>query len=158
MTEPTPAAASTHDAFAARRLDALLSILPVGVFTIGHDQHIRSINPEAARLTGLDPVAAIGRNCREVLRCAVRGCPAEKNTIGEVDVVQTLPLASNSVDVYYIYGSVLSFYGETAGNCEEAAQIFAELRASPYIDATIEGIIREGEVICAAFARRTPTP
>ncbi|MCC7139729.1 MAG: sigma 54-interacting transcriptional regulator [Planctomycetes bacterium] len=70
MTEPTPAAASTHDAFAARRLDALLSILPVGVFTIGHDQHIRSINPEAARLTGLDPVAAIGRNCREVLRCA----------------------------------------------------------------------------------------
>jgi tetratricopeptide (TPR) repeat protein len=93
-----------------------------------------------------------------VLRCAVRGCPAAENEIGKVDLVETLPLAANSVDVYYIYGSVLSFYGDEDGNCEEAAKIFAQLRASPYMDDIIEGIIQEGEVICAAYSRRTPTP
>ncbi len=89
----------------------------------------------------------------KVLRCAVRGCLAADNEAQEVDVIETLPLAANSVDVYYIYGSVLSFYGETPGYCEEAAAIFAELRASPYHDETIEAIIREGEVICASFSR-----
>ena len=93
-----------------------------------------------------------------VLKCAVRGCPAAENEIGEVDLVRTLPLASNSVDVYYVYGSVLSFYGAEDDNCAEAARVFAELRASPYMDDVIEGIIREGEVICAAYARRTPAP
>jgi tetratricopeptide (TPR) repeat protein len=93
----------------------------------------------------------------KVLRCAVRGCLAADNEIGEVDLVKTLPLAANSLDVYYIYGSVLSFYGNTDGNCGEAAQIFALLRASPFHDDTVEAIIREGEVICASYARQTPT-
>ncbi|MBN1438463.1 MAG: tetratricopeptide repeat protein [Anaerolineales bacterium] len=92
-----------------------------------------------------------------VLRCAIRGCAAEDNEAEGVDVVETLKLEANSVDVYYTYGSVLSFYGATEGNCAEAAAIFAELRASPYYDTTVETIIREGEAICAAFAR-TPTP
>jgi tetratricopeptide (TPR) repeat protein len=91
----------------------------------------------------------------QVLRCAVRGCAAADNEIGEVDVVETLPLAANSVDVYYIYGSVLSFYGNENDNCTEAAQIFALLRASPYHDDVIEAIIREGEVICASYTRKT---
>jgi tetratricopeptide (TPR) repeat protein len=94
----------------------------------------------------------------KVLRCAVRGCLAAENEEQEVDVVIPLPLASNSVDVYYIYGSVLSFYGkDTPENCVEAALIFAELRASPYFDETVDAIIREGEVLCAAYAR-APTP
>jgi tetratricopeptide (TPR) repeat protein len=94
----------------------------------------------------------------KVLRCAVRGCAAADNEIGEVDVVETLPLAANSLDVYYIYGSVLSFYGNESDNCGEAAEIFALLRASAFHDDTVEAIIREGEVICASYARRTPAP
>jgi tetratricopeptide (TPR) repeat protein len=93
----------------------------------------------------------------KVLKCAVRGCTAEENEEQGVEVVETLPLASNSVDVYYVYGSVLSFYGNENDNCAEAAKIFTQLRASAYDDDTVEGIIREGEAICAAFAR-TPTP
>ena len=93
-----------------------------------------------------------------VLRCAVRGCLAADNEEQGVDVVATVELEANSVDIFYTYGSVLSFYGGTdPANCPEAALIFAQLRASPYYDATVEGIIREGEVICASFAR-TPTP
>jgi tetratricopeptide (TPR) repeat protein len=92
----------------------------------------------------------------KVLRCAVRGCLAAENEEQEVEVGPTT-LSAKTVDIYYTYGSVLSFYGNEAGNCEEAAKIFAELRDSPYDDEIVEGIIREGEVICAAFAR-TPTP
>jgi tetratricopeptide (TPR) repeat protein len=94
----------------------------------------------------------------KVLRCAVRGCLAADNEAQSVDVVKTLSLTASSVDVYYVYGSVLSFYGNEGNNCAEAAEIFAELRASPYHNETIESIIREGEVICASFSRQTPTP
>ena len=45
--------------FSGRRLDALLDILPVGVFTIGPDMRIRIMNGEAARLTGIDPRSAV---------------------------------------------------------------------------------------------------
>jgi tetratricopeptide (TPR) repeat protein len=93
----------------------------------------------------------------KVLKCAVRGCTAAENEEQEVDILDPLALESNSVDVYYIYGSVLSFYGNENNNCAEAAAIFAELRASVYYDETVDSIVREGEVICAAFAR-TPTP
>ena len=93
----------------------------------------------------------------KVLKCAVRGCLAADNEEQGVDVLIPLGLAGNSVDVYYIYGSVLSFYGkDTPENCTEAASIFAELRASPYFDETVDTIIREGEVLCASYTR-TPT-
>ena len=93
----------------------------------------------------------------KVLKCAIRGCLAADNEEQGVDVLIPLGLAGNSVDVYYIYGSVLSFYGkDTPGNCTEAASIFTELRASPYFDETVDTIIREGEVLCASYTR-TPT-
>jgi tetratricopeptide (TPR) repeat protein len=90
---------------------------------------------------------------QKVLKCAVRGCTAAENDEQRVDVTG-LPLAANSLDFYYIYGSVSAFYGD----CTEAAAIFAELRASVYYDSTIEEIIQEGERICSALARQTPTP
>jgi len=94
----------------------------------------------------------------KVLRCAVRGCSAAENEEAGVDV-ERAPLSGQNIDVYYIYGSVLAFYGgEEPGNCEEAASIFAEIRASAYHDETVESILREGEVICASFGRQTPTP
>ncbi len=90
----------------------------------------------------------------KVLKCAIRGCTAAENEEGGVDILIPLPLESNSVDVYYIYGSVLSFYGkDTPENCTEAASIFAELRGSPYFDETVDTIIREGEVLCASYTR-----
>jgi tetratricopeptide (TPR) repeat protein len=93
-----------------------------------------------------------------VLRCAIRGCTADENEEADVDV-SPLSLAAGTVDMFYIYGSVLAFYGkDTPAYCEEAARIFAQLRASPYHDDTIEAIIREGEVICSSFNRPAATP
>jgi tetratricopeptide (TPR) repeat protein len=87
----------------------------------------------------------------KTLHCAVRGCTAEENEAEGVDV-SPLTLTAGTIDMFYIYGSVLAFYGkDEPGNCTEAASIFAQLRASPYIDDTVESIIREGEVICASF-------
>jgi tetratricopeptide (TPR) repeat protein len=93
----------------------------------------------------------------KVLRCSVSGCLAADNEEAGVDVTGEA-LSARNVDIYYTYGSVLSFYGDEDDNCGEAARIFAMLRESPYHDETVESIIREGEVICAAIARRTPTP
>ena len=88
-----------------------------------------------------------------VLHCAVRGCTAEQNEEADVDI-SPVSLSAGTVDMFYIYGSVLAFYGgENPDNCVEAARIFAQIRASPYHDDTIEAIIREGEVICASFNR-----
>ena len=93
----------------------------------------------------------------KVLKCAVRGCSAAENEEQSVDVTGT-PLNQSTVDIYYTYGSVMAFYGNTPGYCTEARAIFSELRASAWDDSTVETIIREGEVICAMFENQTPTP
>jgi tetratricopeptide (TPR) repeat protein len=93
-----------------------------------------------------------------VLRCALRGCAAAANEEADVDLTGA-SLEAKTVDMYYIYASVLAFYGkENPENCAEAALIFTQLRASPYHDETVESIIREGEAICASFNRPVPTP
>jgi tetratricopeptide (TPR) repeat protein len=93
----------------------------------------------------------------KVLKCAVRGCTAAENEEQSVDVAG-VSLSAGTLDFYYTYGSVLAFYGNTPGHCTEARSIFSELRASPWYDQTVEGIIRESEVICAKFESQTPTP
>ena len=93
----------------------------------------------------------------KVLKCAVRGCLAAENEEASIDVAGT-SLSANTLDIYYTYGSVKAFYGNEPGNCTEARSIFSQLRASPWYDSTVEGIIREGELICAKFENQTPTP
>ena len=50
-------------------LDALLDVLPIGVFTIDRERRIRLMNGEAARLTGADLREVVGRRCDEAMRC-----------------------------------------------------------------------------------------
>ncbi len=61
---------------------ALLHVLPVGIYTVGPDHTLLSINPEAARLTGVVPEQVIGKRCDEVLACSFcdegGGCAAEQ--------------------------------------------------------------------------------
>ena len=99
-----------------------------------------------------------------VLRCAVRGCASEENEEGHrlagddlVLDVTALPLSASTLNYYYTYGSALAYFG----SCAEAEAIFAELRASPWIDSDVEGIIQVGERICmdaSAAPSATPTP
>jgi len=93
----------------------------------------------------------------KVLKCAVRGCLAADNEEQSVDVVAT-PLTAGTLDIYYTYGSVMAFYGNESGNCTEARAIFSQLRASPWYDSTVGGIIQEGERICVKFESGTPAP
>jgi tetratricopeptide (TPR) repeat protein len=96
-------------------------------------------------------------NAIKVLKCAVLGCLAAENEEQGIDIAGT-QLSAATLDFYYTYGSVLAFYGNAPGNCTKARTIFSQLRASPWDDPTVEGIIREGERICANFERPTPTP
>jgi transcriptional regulator with PAS, ATPase and Fis domain len=56
-----------------RRLDALLDVLPVGVFTVDRDMRVKLINAEAVRLTGADPLTIVGRPCDETFGCSFCG-------------------------------------------------------------------------------------
>ena len=64
----------------ATRLDALLDVLPVGVFTLDSDMRVRLVNAEAIRLTGADPLTAVGRHCGDLFRCSAcgPGCAARE--------------------------------------------------------------------------------
>jgi len=97
-------------------------------------------------------------NAIKVLKCAVLGCTAAENEEQSIDIPTGTPLSAATLDFYYTYGSVLAFYGNEAGKCTQARSIFSQLRASPWDDSTVEGIIQEGERICAKFERPTPTP
>ncbi len=65
------------------RLDALLDVLPIGVFTIDRDRKIRLMNGEAARLTGADLRQVVGRDCDETMRCNFCGpeCAARASLV-----------------------------------------------------------------------------
>ena len=95
------------------------------------------------------------------LRCAVRGCDAAescqvRNSGAECDaadvgdiVIQPLPMTTNTVIYYYIYGSVLAgLHQKSNGYCEEGMKVFKEIEAGFGSDATIMNIVDEGVAIC----------
>jgi tetratricopeptide (TPR) repeat protein len=96
-----------------------------------------------------------------VLRCAVRGCTSAENEEGHrlageelVLDVTALPLSASTLNYYYTYGSALAYFG----SCAEAEGIFAALRASPWMDSDVEGIIQVGEQICTGASSATAAP
>ncbi len=114
-----------------------------------------SINAEKA--LKLDPTSAgtygqlgiIFRRARNyegamsLLKCAVVGCTASENEMGEVDV-QGLPLTSITVAYYYVeYGTNLAFLSrQTENYCPEARQVLAQVRQAYSDDANLDGDCR----------------
>ena len=113
------------------------------------------------------------------LKCAIYGCAGEESCYGRglercfpefnenPVTVQGLPISSNTITYYYIYGSVLAALSRPRDNrCDEAMQTMQEVRteldANPddYADGreTIVGIIEAAEQICASLASGTPLP
>lgn len=110
------------------------------------------------------------------LKCAIRGCtPAEScEARGGCDEgesgyqIEGMAISPNTLVYYYTYGSVLASLSRPRQNyCGEAAQVFNEIRASPFgSDPTVLAIIAEGEAICrnigaprpSATPQVTPTP
>ncbi|MEN8172950.1 MAG: tetratricopeptide repeat protein [Chloroflexota bacterium] len=99
------------------------------------DIYIRSRNYEAAI---------------PVLKCAVSGCTAEENEVGEV-AVEGLSLSNVEVAFYYArYGSVLAALSRPEVNyCPEALEVLGEVRDAFPDNALLLGIVNENEEICA---------
>lgn len=98
------------------------------------------------------------------LKCAVKGCSAAescqvRNYGAECDaadvgniVIQALPMTTNTVIYYYIYGSVLAgLHQKSNGYCEEAMQVFKQIQSGFGSDATIMNIVNEGMAICQYY-------
>ncbi len=57
----------------APHLDALLDVLPVGVYIVDKDSRIRMMNGTAARLLRVDATKMVGRPCKEAMCCSFCG-------------------------------------------------------------------------------------
>jgi len=94
-----------------------------------------------------------------LLKCAVIGCSAEENEMGEVDV-EGLPLTSLSVAYYYVeYGTNLAFLSRPNENyCAEALSILAQVRAARSDDQLLMSIVEDSEGICRQLENNTVLP
>jgi tetratricopeptide (TPR) repeat protein len=88
-----------------------------------------------------------------VLKCAVRGCTADENEVGEVDV-EGLPLTNITVAYYYVrYGSVLAALSRPRANyCPDALEVLSHVREAYPEDGVLMSIVRENEAICRLIA------
>jgi tetratricopeptide (TPR) repeat protein len=84
-----------------------------------------------------------------LLKCAVRGCTAEENELGEI-AVEGLPLTSVTVAYYYVeYGTNLAFLSRPNENyCSEAYTVLGEVRSKYPDDPILMGIIEDSEGVC----------
>ena len=86
-----------------------------------------------------------------LLQCAVAGCTALENEIGQVDV-QGLPLSSPQVAYYYVeYGTNLAFLSRPSENyCDLAIPILAQVKqaAIEWNDPFLVAIAEDSEGIC----------
>ncbi len=64
---------NTGAAGGTTHLDALLEVLPVGVYIVDRDSRIRMMNATAARLLRVDAEKLIGRPCKEAMCCSFCG-------------------------------------------------------------------------------------
>jgi tetratricopeptide (TPR) repeat protein len=130
---------------AALNGEKALSFDPTNANTYGQlgDIYVRARNYEGAM---------------PVLKCAVLGCVAEENEVGNIDV-QRLPLTNLEVAFYYVrYGSVLAALSRPGQNyCSEALSVLDEVRAVFPDNDQLMGIIEENEAICRLI-NVTPSP
>jgi tetratricopeptide (TPR) repeat protein len=121
---------------AARNAETALGFDPTNANTYGQLGiiYIRSRNYEGAQ---------------PVLKCAVHGCAAEENEVGQA-AVQGLQLTNLTVAYYYVeYGTVLAFLSRPNQNfCPEARQVLNEVRAAYPDDEILMSIVADSEGIC----------
>lgn len=98
-----------------------------------------------------------------LLKCAVLGCTAEENEMGNVPV-QGLPLSSLTVGYYYVeYGTNLAFLSRPNENyCPQALPILRQVREAFPDDTILAAIAADSEGICRRVQNeslnQTPTP
>jgi len=124
---------------AARNAEAALDYDPTNANTYGQ---LGIIYIKARNYEGALPV----------LKCAVRGCTASENEIGQADV-QGLQMSNLTVAYYYVeYGTVLAFLSRPTQNyCPEARQVLQEVREAYPDDPILMSIVEDSEGICTAL-------
>jgi tetratricopeptide (TPR) repeat protein len=136
---------------AARNAETALSFDPTNANTYGQLGiiYIKSRNYEGAG---------------PALKCAVRGCTAEENEVGQV-AVKGLELTNLTVAYYYVeYGTVLAFLSRPNQDfCPEARQALNEVKAAYPDDPILMSIVADSEGICnqlnsSTSAQETPLP
>jgi tetratricopeptide (TPR) repeat protein len=116
-----------------------------------------SFNPYEASIYGqLGQIFIRARNYEgavPLLQCAVEGCTAEENELGQVPVVG-LELRSKTVGYYYVeYGTVLAFLStEKINHCDRALPVLAQVRRTFPDDEILVGIAEDSEGICRRLA------
>ncbi len=99
-----------------------------------------------------------------LLKCAVEGCTASENEMGEANV-QGLTLSTITVAYYYVeYGTNLAFLSRPNENyCLKARDVLAQVTAAYPNDPTLMSIVEDSLGICrrlesGATPAPTPTP
>ena len=84
-----------------------------------------------------------------MLKCAVRGCTADENEVGQV-AVEGLPLTNITVAYYFArYGSVLAALSRPGYNyCPDALEVLSHVREAYPEDGVLMSIVQENEAIC----------
>lgn len=136
---------------AARNAETALSFDPTNANTYGQLGiiYIKSRNYEGAQ---------------PALKCAVRGCTAEENEVGQV-AVKGLGLTNLTVAYYYVeYGTVLAFLSRPNQDfCPEARRVLNEVKAAYPDDSILMSIVADSEGICnqlnsSTSEQETPLP
>ena len=99
------------------------------------------------------PLQCATKGCTAAESCLVRNGGAEcaPEDVGDI-VIQALPMTTNTVIYYYIYGSVMAgLHQKSNGYCEEAVRVFKEITAKFASDVTIMSIVNEGMGICSFY-------
>lgn len=88
-----------------------------------------------------------------LLQCAVTGCTADENEMGQAPV-QGLPLTSVTVAYYYVeYGTNLAFLSRPHENfCPQAYEVLTHVRDAYPGDPILMGIVEDSEGICRRLA------
>ena len=121
---------------AALNAEKALSFDPTNANTYGQ---LGMIYTQARNYEGAKPA----------LKCAVIGCTAEENEVGNT-VVQGLPLTQNTVWYYLRYASVLAALSRKGQNyCQEALQVQDTVHKKYPDDSIFNDIIDENKNICA---------
>lgn len=92
--------------------------------------------------------------CDASVSCEVRQCNEEVDT---PIVIEGQPLRSDTVDFYYLYGSVLAgMHRPGLDYCERAMKVFSELHDVYGTDADVMAIIAPSEEICRGYGFNLP--
>lgn len=110
----------------------------------------RSRNYESA----IPALQCVVEGCDAAVSCEVRQCNEETD---EPIVIEGQSLRSDTVDYYYLYGSVLAgMHRPGLDYCQRAMTVFSELHAVYGNDETILAIITPSEEICKGYGYELP--